>query len=675
MSFLYPSFLWAIAGLSIPIIIHLFYFRRFKKVYFSNTKFLQEIKEETSSRSRLKNLLVLLMRCLALAALVFAFAQPFLKKDDKVRVGEKAISIFVDNSFSMNGERQNIPLIDIAKERARDIVNAYTESDKFQILTQDFDGKYQRTLTKDDALTTIDQITPSPAVHQLTQVINRQKQVLKGENQISYLISDFQKSITNLVGLQDTTMEVNLIPIQGINSRNVSIDSVWFVSPVPMINQNNALVVRLHNYGDDDVESVKLSILKDGQERPIGLMDVAAGSSATDTINLSIATTGTHQAEIKILDYPIQFDDSYFISFEVAEKINILSIDEGGANRYLDALFKGISYFQINHQNLSQIQYQEFDNNQLIILHDLRTISSGLASELLQYIKAGGKVLVFPGANADINSYNQFLSMSGANTLVSALNDSKEVANINTGEFLFSDVFENNNRNLKLPTVNLSYLISTVSSIQPSENIMSFRDGNAFINKYRVEEGILYLCASPLDETKNDLVRQAEIFVPMTYRMAISRTNPEIISYKIGGDKFVEMENKAGAGGDITYKITGKKEFIPGQRNLGKKMILDVSNQIVEGGLYDAVLNDQKVKTLAFNFDRAESDLSFYSNSELADQIKTNPAMTVISQEQQAGINVAISEKDQGIVLWRWFLWAAIAFLLVEALLIRFLKT
>ena len=675
MSFLYPSFLWAIAGLSIPIIIHLFYFRRFKKVYFSNTKFLQEIKEETSSRSRLKNLLVLLMRCLALAALVFAFAQPFLKKDDKVRVGEKAISIFVDNSFSMNGERQNIPLIDIAKERARDIVNAYTESDKFQILTQDFDGKYQRTLTKDDALTTIDQITPSPAVHQLTQVINRQKQVLKGDNQISYLISDFQKSITNLVGLQDTTMEVNLIPIQGINSRNVSIDSVWFVSPVPMINQNNALVVRLHNYGDDDVESVKLSILKDGQERPIGLMDVAAGSSATDTINLSIATTGTHQAEIKILDYPIQFDDSYFISFEVAEKINILSIDEGGANRYLDALFKGISYFQINHQNLSQTQYQEFDNNQLIILHDLRTISSGLASELLQYIKAGGKVLVFPGANADINSYNQFLSMSGANTLVSALNDSKEVANINTGEFVFSDVFENNNRNLKLPTVNLSYLISTVSSIQPSESIMSFRDGNAFINKYRVDEGILYLCASPLDETKNDLVRQAEIFVPMTYRMAISRTNPEIISYKIGGDKFVEMENKAGAGGDITYKITGKKEFIPGQRNLGKKMILDVSNQIIEGGLYDAVLNDQKVKTLAFNFDRAESDLSFYSNSELADQIKTNPAMTVISQEQQAGINVAISEKDQGIVLWRWFLWAAIAFLLIEALLIRFLKT
>ncbi|MEP6647066.1 MAG: BatA domain-containing protein, partial [Saprospiraceae bacterium] len=34
MQFLYPSFLWALTALSIPIILHLFYFRRYKKVYF-----------------------------------------------------------------------------------------------------------------------------------------------------------------------------------------------------------------------------------------------------------------------------------------------------------------------------------------------------------------------------------------------------------------------------------------------------------------------------------------------------------------------------------------------------------------------------------------------------------------------------------------------------------------
>ena len=76
MEFLYPGFLLALLALAIPIILHLFYFRRFKKVYFTNVRFLKEVKEQTSARSKLRNLLVLLMRLLAVAMLVFAFAQP-----------------------------------------------------------------------------------------------------------------------------------------------------------------------------------------------------------------------------------------------------------------------------------------------------------------------------------------------------------------------------------------------------------------------------------------------------------------------------------------------------------------------------------------------------------------------------------------------------------------------
>ncbi|HMX40777.1 MAG TPA: BatA domain-containing protein [Saprospiraceae bacterium] len=68
MSFVFPAFLAALAVLAIPIIIHLFYFRRFKKVYFTNVRFLKEVKEETSNRQKLRNLLVLLMRCLAIAS-------------------------------------------------------------------------------------------------------------------------------------------------------------------------------------------------------------------------------------------------------------------------------------------------------------------------------------------------------------------------------------------------------------------------------------------------------------------------------------------------------------------------------------------------------------------------------------------------------------------------------
>ncbi|MCB0819631.1 MAG: BatA domain-containing protein, partial [Bacteroidetes bacterium] len=70
MKFANPQFLWALFSLIIPILIHLFHFRRFKIVYFTNVRFLRELRKETQSRSRIRKLLILIARCLALSALV-----------------------------------------------------------------------------------------------------------------------------------------------------------------------------------------------------------------------------------------------------------------------------------------------------------------------------------------------------------------------------------------------------------------------------------------------------------------------------------------------------------------------------------------------------------------------------------------------------------------------------
>ncbi len=62
MNFLYPEFLWALFTLLIPVIIHLFHFRKFKKVYFTNVRFLKQLKNESESTSKIKNLLILISR-------------------------------------------------------------------------------------------------------------------------------------------------------------------------------------------------------------------------------------------------------------------------------------------------------------------------------------------------------------------------------------------------------------------------------------------------------------------------------------------------------------------------------------------------------------------------------------------------------------------------------------
>ena len=87
MHFLYPAFLFALLSLAIPVIIHLFNFRKYQKVYFSNVQFLKEVQEQQSYRRNLKERLILACRLLALTFLVLAFAKPYFPGNNAVNTG------------------------------------------------------------------------------------------------------------------------------------------------------------------------------------------------------------------------------------------------------------------------------------------------------------------------------------------------------------------------------------------------------------------------------------------------------------------------------------------------------------------------------------------------------------------------------------------------------------
>ncbi len=676
MQFVYPTFLFALAALAIPIILHLFYFRRFKKVYFTNVRFLKEVKEETSARSKLRNILVLLSRLLALAFLVLAFAQPFIpQRNAEVKKGAKSVSVFIDNSFSMSGESQDVALIEKAKQRAREVVEAYNVADQFQVLTNDFEGRHQRLVSKEDALSLIDEIEISPEVKQLSSVLARQQQVLKGgesDNLASYLISDFQKNITDLENHKDTTIDVSLIPLQSVQERNISIDSAWFESPVQMFQQANALIVKVTNRGETDANNVRLAILHEDQTKPVGTLDIPAYGSVLDTVNITILRTGWHQAELSISDYPIQFDDKYFITFNVAELINILAINNGIPNPYLTAIFGGIGYVKLDQQNANNLDYSQFKNYQLVITDDLETLSSGLAFELQQFANSGGNLMVFPSRNANMEVYQDFLSNFPANEIEVFEEQRREVGYINTEEFVFNDVFENKDENLKLPVTQANFRLSKYDN-RKEERLLSYRDGNTFLGKYQINQGHLYLCAAPLDVQFNNLVNNAEIFVPLIYKAAISSGKRRRIAYTIGKDEVIEINQQVGSA-DKPYKFKGQdKEFIPEQRQVNSKAIIGLGNQIQLAGYYDLSRTEDEIHSkYAFNFDRQESDLRYYTVNEL--RSIANQKFNVIGLDTNAVLTATIEERSQGFVLWRWCIIFMLVFLAIEVLLLRFWK-
>jgi hypothetical protein len=681
MQFLFPAFLAALAVIAVPIIVHLFYFRRFKRVYFTNVRFLKEVKEETSNRQKLRNLLVLLMRCLAIIAMVLAFAQPFIPLSSGVKKGERAVSVFVDNSFSMNALSKDAPLLELAKQRARDIVTAYDVADRFQVLTNDFEGRDQRLISKEDALNRIEEIRTSPASRDLSKVLIRQQQCLRTgdqENKIAFVVSDFQSNIADVTNFKDSLIQVNLVPMRAVQERNVSVDSVWFDSPVQVLNQPANLLVKVSNRSDEAAEEVRLSLRHDGQVKPVGSLTIPARSTRLDTVSFNILHAGWHEAKLSLTDYPVQFDDDYFLSFYVAERINVLSINGSQANKYLDNAFLGVKYFHLDNADVRALDYSRFSNYQLIVLNEPTVISSGLANELKSFVQNGGNVLVFPSPTADLNSYSTFLQAFNGGTLGGFEPTVRQSSQINTEEFVFHDVFLNKSANLRLPVTQGNFKLSPGRG----EQILTYRDGSAMLAKYPQGEGALYFCAAPIQEQTNDLVRNGEIFVPMLFKMAIAGTKGRQIAFTIGKDEVLEARHQVSASGETIYKLRKdqedaaaptSEEFIPEQRIFGSKVLLTPGTQVRDAGWYRLGLkSDSILAVFAFNFDRKESDLSYKDEDALSQGLPAN--MKVLSQNAEANFSQVVGEQERGIVLWRWCVVFALLFLALEVLFLRLWK-
>jgi len=674
MQFLYPGFLYALLALLIPILIHLFYFRRFKKVYFSNVKFLKELKEETSNRNKLKNLLILLSRLLAFACLALAFAQPFLPNKDGLTEGASSVSIFIDNSFSMKALSADVPLFEKAKKKAREIIEAYAETDRFQILTHDFLPKHQRSLTKEDALSAIEEISVSPEVKSMSRILSRQNQVHHAANlekKKSYILSDFQESIMDLNGDMDTTISTFFLPFQSVQENNVSIDSAWFSTPVPLLNQSNQLLIKITNHGKRLAENVRLSIKIDNQTKPFGLIDIEAGRSFTDTVAVTIQKPGVQEIELQITDYPIQFDDKYLMSFNVPSLIKVLEIHKGQGNKYLKALFGGLEYFALKSENLRNISYADLREYRMIILNDLESISSGLTTELKKYVQNGGNLLMFPDENANLDNVNTFLNTLGADRFNQRLDNEKEVKQLNTKEFVFDNVFTRIDKNVTLPICSNSFSLNNNSS-KSGISLMQFRDDSDYIRKYNLQNGTLFLCVSSLDIKSNDLVQKAEVFVPLIYKASLNSGSRLKPSYTIGRDELIEIANRK-TGQDLVYKIDGPTAFIPGQTAVGEKTILDINNMIKSEGIYQLNFDDEVLESFAFNFDRTESNLKYRSISDLKTAFE--PDVTIYGEELEANFSEIIKQKEFGKYFWKWCLIGALLFLLIESLLIRYWRT
>lgn len=672
MQFLYPSFLWALTALAIPVIIHLFYFRRFKKVYFTNVRFLRELKKETSARSRLRNLLILFMRLGAIAALVFAFAQPFIPVEKDVRSGDRLVSVFVDNSFSMSQTTDRVPLLDQAREKAREIIQSYRPTDKFQILTNQSSGSEQFVVSQDDAIRQLEDIQLTAGTRKGLSIGRAIRSLQQRHNEllpVAYLLSDLQEAQFDDLDLTDTLVQWNLVPLSPVRQNNVGIDSAWFDAPVQLDGQSNQLLVRVKNFGDQPVENVRLTAEQNGQKKPEGTLDLVGGASAIDTINFQPSGAGWQSIQLQITDHPIQFDDNYYVAFEARASVRVLLIHDGRPDPYLKAAFQAPGYFILNEELFSRLNYSDLYNYDLVLLQEPQSISSGLEKSLIDFMENGGNTLIFPPKQASVETLGASLRRMGSDPVTGVSEGEFDVARINDASFVFNKVFSRLSTRLKLPRSKSRLEFSSGQRSQ-AEWLMRYSDGRPYLQRYPVKAGNLFVSSAPVTLEENDLVQQGEIFVPMLFRMAVSTGSRKKTSYTIGGDASIELDIAA-PDGDRTMTIEADPPFIPAINPRPRGITLFTGDQVTRDGIFPLSMEDSTLALLAFNYDRQESGQKFLDPG----QLKLRFPDIILWQDITPGsFGEAIQEMDRGIILWKWFVILALIFLALESLILRLWK-
>lgn len=677
ISFVYPAFLTALAVIAIPVIIHLFNFRRFKKVYFTNVRFLKELKEETTSRSRLKHLLVLAARILALSFLVMAFAQPFIPAVEGGRMAaNKVTALFIDNSFSMEAVTRDGTLLEVAKRRARELVSSFRPSDRFVMVTNDFDPSHQRMVNREEMLELIESVRVSPASRKLSEIHSRVAETLSssGTDTESSLIvlSDFQERMADVeVMPEESPFRVFLAPLKAAETSNLFIDSCYFTTPVLQLKQTAELKVRIRNSGTLDANAVPVKLLINGAQRAVAAADVPAMNYTEVTLSFTAASQGWQKAEVTITDHPVIFDDRYYLSFPVKDRSDVLVINRNSLSPWYEALFQSGGFFHLTTTSDRQIDYGSLSAYQCIFVEGLSEIPSGLATELKKYVDNGGTLALIPDSSIDFNSYSQFLNTLQIASFSGVFMNNERITALNLDDPIFKGVFSSRNAitdQTDLPS-SIGYFVRSAGSGSAGESLLRYRSGATALARHHSGKGQVYLFCFPYQVTWTNFTRHA-LFVPVTYGIALSSGTSMPPAYTIGSDEQIELPFISLTGDQVLHLQNNELDFdvIPAHRNTGNATLIRLNNQITLANHYELTKGNQPVTVLSFNFNRDESVMRFRDSENFE---KNYLEFLDGASENLAGSFVQLNE---GTPLWKYCIVLALFFLAIEILLLKFWK-
>jgi hypothetical protein len=656
MSFNYPMFLWALTSLAIPIIVHLFNFRKTTRIYFSNIRFLKQVKQETTQKRKLKKYLVLASRLLFLFFLVMAFAQPFLPAREQIN-DQKNIAIYLDNSFSMSAPMVGkIRALDAGIGFVREIVELFPRETRFKLLTNDFAPFSNSYKSGAEILDQLSQIRLSPVSRTLNEITRR----IGESGSTVFWVSDFQRSTLGDEIVIDSTWQLRLVPVTYDNLSNVYVDSVFLDNPFVIGGEKNSVRVSLINDGPRVIEGLVSRLTINGVQAATSSITIQPNSSVETSFDLSGSLQGYNEAVFSFSDFPLSFDNEFYFTLNYSGKLRIIEIKPDPMATFIEKVYGNRQLFDFKSFSVRNVDYSLLDGADLVILNGLNRIEPSLNSTL-QSLLDKGSLLVISGAQPDLDSYKTLLKLPGLNK-----SDTGEMEELDRPDFrnpFFENVFEERTSALAMP-----HAKRILDWGADRSAILRFKNGMPYLSKF----GNLFVLASPLEKSATDFYNHA-LFVPVMYRIASSGKKTERKPYFDLSSSLINVSTDSLIG-EEPAKLKGPQELIPSQRRMGDRLLLELPRFSVSQGFYYVTHSNDTLDLVAFNLEKRESILGQFTGEEMKTALGGGNYISIFKATSAETFSNEIKERYLGTPLWKYALMLALFFLLAEVLLIRFLK-
>lgn len=642
MQFKHPEILYFLFLLVIPILVHLFQLRRFKKEFFTNVRFLKELSIQTRKSSKIKKCLLLSTRLLLLTCVIIAFAQPFFKaKDEKNSSNE--MYIVLDNSFSMQAKGQKGELL---KRAIQELLENTPENQTFSLITNS--ETFWNTDIK-SIRTELQNLKYSALPFQLESAMAK----------IKSRKSAFSKDviiITDAVGLEskqlksiDSDFNTYFIIPESEQKNNASIDSVF-----------------IHQTLDDFYEiGLKLSAFGENDKRiPVALYNqkklIAKTLTKLETKEMTVYFTIPKQdfhGYASITDNGLEYDNNLYFSISKPKKNNIISIGTPEKSNFLSRIYTN-DEFNFNNFAIETLDYNALEKQNTIVLNELDQIPQALQTTLKSFVEKGGNLVLIPSAKVSTINFNPFLKIFGNLQFKSLENKEKLVTKINFNHPLFSGVFENKINNFQYPKTKISFGI-----LGSNPAVLYYEDQTAFLTSISNPISAVYIFTAPIN-LENSNFQQSPLIVPVFYKMGINSQNNDVNAMTIGNNNPFLVD--ATLSKDEILKVQNETEtFIPVQQMLNDKVKLTFNDYPEQAGNFVIYNLKERLQNISFNYSRTESNLD-QDNEEAVSDYKTIDSIETV-------FNTLQTERTDS-QIWKWFVIFALLFLVTEMAIIRFVK-